>query len=104
MAMLDMLESARNRGVWPRKRNVPSWKLFRQNSVSRRIRTARPEIRQELNHIDGLIVMNGGIKIVSAGYNPGAVGVSGAPDGEKDAACAGKALEKLDERIEFAIE
>lgn len=65
---------------------------------------ARPDIRQELNHIDGLIVMEGGIKIVSGGYNIGAVGVSGAPGGEKDAACANKALNILKERIEFAIE
>lgn len=65
---------------------------------------ARADIRQELNHIDGLIVMEGGIKITSGGYNLGAVGVSGAPGGEKDAACAKKALEKLSERLEFAME
>jgi uncharacterized protein GlcG (DUF336 family) len=51
-----------------------------------------------------LIVMKGGVRIVSGGFNLGAVGVSGAPGGEKDAACAQKALEKLNERIEFAIE
>ena len=62
------------------------------------------EGRQELNHIDGLIVMDGGVRIVASGYNLGAVGVSGAPGGDKDAACAKKALEKLTERIEFAIE
>jgi uncharacterized protein GlcG (DUF336 family) len=67
-------------------------------------KNARSDIRQELNHIDGLIVMEGGIKIVSGGYNVGAVGVSGAPGGDKDAACADKALKKLNERIEFAIE
>ena len=71
---------------------------------SGRFKKARSDIRQELNHIDGLIVMEGGIKIVSGGYNVGAVGVSGAPGGEKDAACANKALSKLNERIEFAIE
>ncbi|HEB81823.1 MAG TPA: heme-binding protein [Gammaproteobacteria bacterium] len=65
---------------------------------------ARPDIRQELNHINGLIVMEGGVKIVSGGYNIGAVGVSGAPGGDKDAACAKAALKKLNERIEFAIE
>lgn len=67
-------------------------------------RDARADIRQELNHIDGLIVMQGGIKIVAGGYNIGAVGVSGAPGGDKDAACARKALENLNERLEFAIE
>lgn len=67
-------------------------------------RKARKDIQQELNHIDGLIVMEGGIKITASGYNLGAVGVSGAPGGEKDAACAKKALEVLSERIEFSID
>ena len=67
-------------------------------------RKARPDIQQELNHIDGLVVMEGGIKIIASGYNLGAIGVSGAPGGEKDAACASAALQKLSERIEFAIE
>ena len=71
---------------------------------SGQFRSAREDIRQELNHIDGLIVMQGGVRIVSGGYNLGAVGVSGAPGGKKDAACAQKALETLNERIEFAIE
>jgi uncharacterized protein GlcG (DUF336 family) len=38
---------------------------------SGQFKSARSDIRQELNHIDGLIVMDGGIKIVSAGYNLG---------------------------------
>jgi len=67
-------------------------------------RKARKDIQQELNHINGLIVMEGGIKIVAGGYNIGAIGVSGAPGGDKDAACAKKSLEQLNERIEFAIE
>lgn len=71
---------------------------------SGQFRKARSDIRPELNHIDGLIVMEGGVRIVASGYNLGAVGVSGAPGGDKDAACANRALEKLRERIEFAIE
>ncbi len=67
-------------------------------------RKARDDIRQELNHIDGLIVLEGGVKIVAGGFNLGAVGVSGSPGGDKDAACARQALGKLNERIEFAIE
>jgi len=67
-------------------------------------RKAREDIRQELNHIGGLIVMTGGVKIVAGGFNLGALGVSGAPGGEKDEVCAKKALKKLEERIEFAIE
>jgi len=68
---------------------------------SGQFKKARADIRQELNHIDGLIVMEGGIKITSGGYNLGAIGVSGAPGGDKDAACATQALKKLEERIEF---
>lgn len=67
-------------------------------------RQAREDIRPELNNIDGLIVMEGGIKIVAGGYNIGAVGVSGAPGGDKDAACARKAMDKLADRIAFAID
>lgn len=64
-------------------------------------RAARGDIRPELNHIDGLIVMEGGLPIRAAGSLIGAVGVSGAPGGDKDAACAA-ALQKVEERLEFA--
>lgn len=63
-------------------------------------RDARADIRPELNHMQGLIVMAGGIPIRSAGSLVGAVGVSGAPGGEKDAACADAALKALEDRLE----
>lgn len=66
-------------------------------------RAAREDIRQELNNISGLIVMEGGVKIVAGGFNIGAIGVSGAPGGDKDAACAKKGVEALADRIEFAM-
>jgi uncharacterized protein GlcG (DUF336 family) len=66
-------------------------------------RAARGDIRPELNHIDGLIVMDGALPIRAAGSLIGAVGVSGAPGGEKDAACAAAALKKVEERLEFAL-
>ena len=50
----------------------------------------------------GLIVMDGALPIRAAGSLIGAIGVSGAPGGEKDAACAAAALKKLEERLEFA--
>lgn len=73
-------------------------------SDSGAFRAARPDIRQELNHIGGLIVLEGGARIVAGGYNIGAVGVSGAPGGDKDMACAERALEKLEARIAFAAD
>ena len=69
-------------------------------SDSGSFREARGDIRPELNHVQGLIVMVGGLPIRSAGSLVGAVGVSGAPGGEKDAACAEAALKSLEDRLE----
>lgn len=63
-------------------------------------RDARSDIRPELNHMQGLIVMDGGLPIRAAGSLIGAVGVSGAPGGEKDAACAKAALDAVSDRLE----
>ena len=65
-------------------------------------RAARADIQQELNHIEGLIVMQGGLPIRAGGVLIGAVGVSGAPGGDKDEACAAVAIKKITERLEFA--
>jgi len=99
-ALRDDLASRFTLEIAERKANmtVMAW------TNSGQFRSAREDIRQELNHINGLIVMTGGVKIIAGGFNLGAVGVSGAPGGEKDEACAKKALEKLQERIEFSIE
>jgi uncharacterized protein GlcG (DUF336 family) len=65
-------------------------------------RVNRQDIRPELNHISGIIMMQGAVQISAAGHRIGALGVSGAPGGDKDEMCAKKALEALQERIEFA--
>jgi len=63
----------------------------------------RGDIRNELNNIDGLIMMEGGLPVKSGDTILGAVGVSGAPGGKLDAACAAKALDSLKERLAFAL-
>jgi len=65
-------------------------------------RKSRDDIRQELNHMSGLIVMGGAVPITASGTSIGAIGVSGAPGGQLDADCAMHALEKAEERLEFA--
>jgi len=65
-------------------------------------REARMDIQQELNHIEGLIVMQGGLPVHASGSLIGAVGVSGAPGGDKDEACAAVAIKAISERLEFA--
>lgn len=99
-ALRDDLASRFTLEIAERKANltVMAW------TDSGRFKKARSDIQQELNHIEGIIVMEGGIKIMAGGYNLGAVGVSGAPGGDKDAACARKGLEKLRERIEFSLD
>jgi uncharacterized protein GlcG (DUF336 family) len=66
------------------------------------IRNNRQDIRQELNHVNGILIMQGGLPIRAAGSILGAVGVSGAPGGDKDETCAKKALDSVQERLDFA--
>ena len=65
-------------------------------------RKAREDIRPELNHMKGIIIMQGGLPIEIAGSRIGAIGVSGAPGGHLDERCAQQALDTLVERLEFA--
>jgi uncharacterized protein GlcG (DUF336 family) len=65
-------------------------------------RKAREDIRPELNHMKGIIIMQGGLPIEIAGSKIGAIGVSGAPGGHLDERCAQQALDTLVERLEFA--
>jgi uncharacterized protein GlcG (DUF336 family) len=63
----------------------------------------RDDIRMEMNHVDGILVLEGGVPIEAAGSLLGAVGVSGAPGGERDEACALKGIEAVQERLDFAM-
>ena len=64
-------------------------------------RSRRDDIRAEMNHLDGIIVMEGAIEIIAGGARLGAIGVSGAPGGDIDQACAQQALDKYADRLEF---
>ncbi len=69
---------------------------------SAEFRDNRQDIREEMNHVEGILVLAGGLPIRAAGSLIGAVGVSGAPGGDKDEACAREALEKVQERLDFS--
>ena len=97
-AMRDDLAARQTLEIAERKANM----VIMSGIASGEFRAARQEIQQELNHIDGLIVMQGGLPIQAAGTIIGAVGISGAPGGDKDEACAAIALKKITERLEFA--
>lgn len=61
----------------------------------------RGDIRMEMNNVTGILVLEGAVPIRSSGALLGAVGVSGAPGGDKDEACAVAAVESVQERLEF---
>jgi len=65
-------------------------------------RKNRGDIRAELNEIDGILVLDGAVPIRAAGVLLGAVGVSGAPGGDKDEACAMAGIDSVQEQLEFA--
>lgn len=64
-------------------------------------RAQRGDIRPELNHVNGVLMMVGALPIISGGSRIGAIGVSGAPGGERDEACAQIAMDKLQDRLGF---
>ena len=72
------------------------------NSSSGELRTNMARIREELNELDGVLLMEGGLPIRVNGGLIGAVGVSGAPGGDKDEACAQAGIEAVQERLDFA--
>ena len=66
------------------------------------LRNNRADIADELNLLENLLVLDGGLPIRVAGSVIGAVGVSGAPGGDKDAACAQRGIDAVQERLDFA--
>lgn len=95
-ALRDTLASRHTLEIAERKAGM----AIMSGSDTGSFRDARADIRPELNHMQGLIVMAGGLPVRAAGSLVGAVGVSGAPGGEKDAACAEVALKALEDRLE----
>ncbi len=66
------------------------------------LRKNRADIASELNTLDDLLLLDGGVPVTVAGSIIGAVGVSGAPGGDKDEACALQGIEAVQERLDFA--
>ncbi|MFA9460774.1 GlcG/HbpS family heme-binding protein [Thiohalorhabdus sp. Cl-TMA] len=72
-------------------------------SVStKELEASRPEAGSTLNHVEGLLFARGALPIeMGSGTMVGAVGVSGAPGGDIDEACAQKGLDAVAERLQF---
>ena len=72
------------------------------NTSSSALRKNRADIAAELNLLDDLLVLDGGLPVTVAGSMIGAAGVSGAPGGDKDEACAQSGIDGVQERLDFA--
>jgi uncharacterized protein GlcG (DUF336 family) len=72
------------------------------NTSSSALRKNRADIVNELNLLDDLLVLDGGLPVMVAGSMIGAVGVSGAPGGDLDEACAQRGIDGVQERLDFA--
>lgn len=66
------------------------------------LRENMARVRDEFNELDGVLLLEGGLPVQVAGSMIGAIGVSGAPGGDRDAVCARRGLEAVQERLEFA--
>jgi uncharacterized protein GlcG (DUF336 family) len=58
-------------------------------------------ILAEINEVDGILVLDGAVPIQAGGTLLGAVGVSGAPGGDRDEACARAGVESVQEQLDF---
>lgn len=72
------------------------------NTSSAQLRQNRPDMVNELNLLDGVMVLAGGVPVQVAGSLVGAVGVSGAPGGDLDESCASAGVEAVQDELDFA--
>jgi len=62
----------------------------------------RSDIAAELDHLDEVLTLAGGLPVEVQGSLVGAVSVSGAPGGDIDAECAQAGLDAVSDRLDFA--
>jgi uncharacterized protein GlcG (DUF336 family) len=74
---------------------------FRTNTTDL-IAISQPGMPQSgLRDLPGAVILGGGMIIEAAGATVGAIGVSGAPGGEADDACAKAGIEAVRDKLEF---
>jgi uncharacterized protein GlcG (DUF336 family) len=54
-----------------------------------------------MNEVNGILVLDGAVPIRAGGALLGAVGVSGAPGGDRDQACAKAGVKDVQEQLDF---
>jgi len=74
---------------------------FRTNTSEMLELTAAGNPQAGIRHLDNVAIIGGGIIIEAAGSLVGAIGISGAPGGDRDEECAIAGIEAIEEAIEF---
>lgn len=74
---------------------------FRTNTSDLARATQAGEIQSGMRHIPGALALGGGLMIDAAGAMVGAIGVSGAPGGELDDACAQAGIDAVADDLAF---
>ncbi|MFY9951628.1 GlcG/HbpS family heme-binding protein [Bradyrhizobium sp.] len=73
-----------------------------RNSTSNLFAVSQPGMMQAgIRNLPGAVIIGGGLIIESGGLLVGAVGVSGAPGGDGDEACAKAGIEAVQGRLDF---
>ena len=74
---------------------------FRTSTTDLADRIKSGEIPQGIQNITGVVMVGGGVGIEAAGSLVGGIGVSGAPGGQLDEACANAGVDAIKELIDF---
>ena len=74
---------------------------FRTNTTDMLETTKEGNPQAGIRHLDNVAMLGGGMMINSAGELIGGIGVSGAPGGDADDACAIKGIEAIEDTLDF---
>jgi uncharacterized protein GlcG (DUF336 family) len=72
---------------------------FRADTVSLAEETQADKSQSGVRFVDNALMLGGGVLVEAAGSMVGAVGVSGAPNGEQDDACARAGVAAIEEKL-----
>jgi uncharacterized protein GlcG (DUF336 family) len=73
-----------------------------RNSTSQLFSVSQPGMMQAgIRNLPGAVIIAGGLVVESGGSLVGAIGVSGAPGGEADEACAKAGIDAIQARLDF---
>lgn len=74
---------------------------FRTNTHELVTGTEAGSPQAAIRNLPGVVIVGGGLLVEASGSLVGAVGVSGAPGGDADAACAKAGIEAIQDKLDF---